>query len=120
MLMGNVTIEDEDPTQLGLGQHLLPQLLGYEGRLKYNNNAKDKRVAKPRYKGYLEMVASNLKRMVDASKEDMKEADHKNPLIKQRTARELQSGPRGKAMLFAEEHSKVRTKRRWTVRLKSR
>ena len=86
MLMGNGTIEDEDLTQLELGQHLLPQLLGYEGRLKYNN-AKDERVAKPGYKGYLEMVASNLKRMVDASKKDMKEADHENPLIKQRTAR---------------------------------
>ena len=85
----------------------MPQLVGQDGRLAYQTEGRLDKINKGHYKSYLSTITTNLKSLLDAEKETVKNASLTKPLSKSKVAGFLQMGVTGKEMMTVSEHANI-------------
>ena len=79
-------ISDEERDLLKTGSVVLPGLIGLDGGLVYDHLLKGDKINKGNYKAYLSMAAENISHLQAYSKDELADADQKNPMTRNKVA----------------------------------
>ena len=94
---------ESEKKELQVLAHLLPGLLGVDGRLLYEKP--NDRVTKKDYKAYLERIQQAVNRLLEKHKSELIDSAH--PMTRQRLATNLHSNTEGMQTMTSYEHAEI-------------